>query len=149
MKEQTMKTLIRLALTLTVAAVASLTPVAFAQTDPLDGGRGEWQGSDGGRTRFYYGVEKTHLLWGGYTTYVVNHIHADGFEMEMTATYWHDPKYQGLVTFTYIHGEDRGTGQFILGLGKDGEGNRYDMLVGEWKSSKQNAGGKWNLWRRL
>jgi hypothetical protein len=136
-----MKTLFRLALTLAVATLACLAPVASAQTvDPLDGGLGPWQSSDGGTCQFFYGVQKSHPIYGEYTTYVATHTHADGFRMELTATYWHHPKYEGLVTFTYEHHPDKGTGQWILGPG-------HNTLTGKWKSSVGNASGTWNLWR--
>jgi hypothetical protein len=137
-----MKALLRLALTLTVAVVASLAPVAFADSvvDPLDNNAGPWQSSDGGTCRFYYGGQKFSLLYGQYTIYTATHTHADGYQMEMEAIYWQHPSYQGLVTFTWRHGADRGTGQWILGPG-------LNALTGTWKSTIGNASGTWSLWR--
>lgn len=136
-----MRNLFRLALTLAALTLAVLSPVASAQVvDPLDGGLGPWQSSDGGTCQFWYGVQKTHLIYGDYTTYVARHTHADGFQMDMLATYWHHPSYQGLVTFSWEHAPDRGTGEWILGPG-------FNSLTGKWKSSIGNASGTWSLWR--
>jgi hypothetical protein len=141
-----MNALIRLALTLTVAAAASLTPVASADVvDPLDNGGGAWQSSDGGTTRFYYGGQKFDWWWGQYTIYPATHTHADGFQMEMMCTYWHD---YGVVTFSYVHGPDRGQGEWTLSSGRDTAGHLVTQLVGGWESKKGFGSGKWNLWRR-
>jgi hypothetical protein len=136
-----MKALFRLALTLTVAVVACLAPVASAQLQDEGLLSGTWKSSDGGQTQLWYEVQKTDLRWGAYTTYYGVHTHADGARMELTATHWQDPAYQGLVTFTYVHGDaDRGTGSWILSPDNS-------TLTGSWKSSLGNGKGTWTLFR--
>jgi hypothetical protein len=133
-----MNTLFRLALTLTVAVVASLTPVASAGPEDPGLDIAPWKSSDGGTCRFYTPVPKWDLIYGPYVSYQATHTHADGFQMEMVAVYWQN--YDGLVTFSWKHGPDRGTGRWILGAG-------LNTLDGTWESKVGNGSGTWSLWR--
>lgn len=132
-----MKTLFRLALTLAVAAVTCLTPVAFAEYN-LDQGR-DWT-DNYGTTRFYWSHPNTHPLYGRYVVYSGLHIHKDdNLRCEITAAYWVD---YDEVTFTYKNAKDQGNGSLLLAYTRD-----HVYLSGRWNSTVSAQSGQWSLWR--
>jgi hypothetical protein len=136
-----MKTLIRLTLMLTIAAIASLASIAQADVD-LD--RNAVWHSNYGDTSFYYLGTYRSLLYGPYQQYTGTITYQDGSAGNLTANYW--VNYQQ-VTFTYTRQGDQGGGTLNLSYGQDENGNTVAHLDGRWKSTKTGASGPWNLWR--
>jgi hypothetical protein len=143
-----MNTLFRLALTLTVAVVASLTPVAFAQDDlgPLDQASvGTWQSGDGGTARFTFLNEARDNSGRTFYVYEGYHFHKDGGG-QCNLKAWYYPHNQS-VYFQYKHGTEFGDGTWAYGTGRDQYGN-YVILTGNFKSKTSSDAGKWTLWIR-
>ena len=140
-----MKTLIRLVLTLTVAAVTSLTSAAFADVD-LDR-NAVWK-TNHGETRFYFTGQAGVYLGYRYVGYQGECVHTHN-DLRCKLIAWHWPD-ENMVTFTYTNAQDKGEGTLYLSFGTDASGNAIERLDGEWESTRDwfgNASGPFHLWR--